>query len=145
MIYYLDNGQPVADWCRENGVPYGSALSWLNKGLLVEDACRLAKEGHERHKKRKTFMLGNNTLSKAVDQSTYNTLVRYINSYKLSVEEAIELYKKRKGKKGKEVEVINTNTGQVFSSIKECAKFYNINYDNLKYAIRTHRGFIRRK
>ena len=143
-IYFLKNGMPVADWCRENEVPYGSVRVWLDKGLLVDDACKKAKEGHERRKRRKTLMLGNKTLSKAVPQIAYNSILRYVNRMNLSVDEAIALYERRRGKHWKEIRVIHTASGMIFNSIKECAEFLGIKYDKLKYQVRKNIGYVRR-
>ena len=44
IIYRLSNGQSAAEWCRQNDVPYGSFFDYLEKGLMVDEACEKAKK-----------------------------------------------------------------------------------------------------
>lgn len=117
----LVTGQKLTDWCKENNITYSKVYYYMLLGLSVDEACNVAK-----NKRPRTFLsLNGKSLRSSIPVSMYNAVVKHIKKKGVSIEKAIELYKFNKSHRymARNVKpVINTKTGKIYSTIKECAK-----------------------
>lgn len=137
-IYYLNTGESVISWCRKNSIPYETTIKYINKGLLIEDACKKAKEAHENRLNNPTLMLNGQTLFSSLSKSAYVSVKKKMRKYNCGLEEALKQYTHNvlTGKKGKTKMVKDLMTGKIYMSIKECAKEKGIDPSNLSKAIK---------
>lgn len=105
IIYRLTDGKSVADWCRNYNVPYSSVTVMLNKGYLVDDACKLAKEAHERRLQRKILMYNGKSLRSTVSGGAYTAIKRKIKLTGCDIETAVRVYYHNKQHNGKYITV----------------------------------------
>lgn len=89
-IYVRTDGIPAIVWCRENNVPQQTMRVYLDKGYLVDDACRLAEEAHKRKLKQKTIMYKGIPAHRYFDNSTYTYIKEKI-AYGCTIKEALKL------------------------------------------------------
>lgn len=105
IIYRLTDGKSVADWCRNHNVPYSSVTVMLNKGYLVDDACKLAKQAHERRLQRKILMYNGKSLRSTVSGGAYTAIKRKIKLTGCDIETAVRVYYHNKQHKGKYITI----------------------------------------
>lgn len=134
IIYRLSNGQSVAEWCRQNDVPYGSLFGYLEKGLMVDEACEKAKKAREKYKLFRPTMYKGKTL-KSQFPCGYVSIMAHIRNKKCTVEEAVKIYRynlKRPYSPKNIKAVVDINTGQEWESIKKCAESFNVSPTTLR-------------
>lgn len=122
-IYFLITGESLKNWCKSNSVPYETAMSYIRKGLLVDDACKYAKEAHERKLNTPTLMLNGKTLFSSLPKHTYVAIRQRIRKNGGTIEEALKAYTYNvlTGEKGRNRPVIDITTGKQYKSVKACA------------------------
>ena len=100
IIYTLNSGETVADWCKRENVPYSSVTIQLNKGYMVDEACNLAKEAHIKHLNRKVLMYKGKTLRSMVSGGAYTSIKRKMKLTGCDIETALKIYEHNKKRQG---------------------------------------------
>lgn len=144
-MWKLSTGEPMVQWCKRNGLDPTNVRWWLlKKGLSVDEACQKALEGHNKRKNFKPLMYKGVTLYKYFSQSAYNSIQKQVSKNGLSIEEALELYEYNKTHRKRgwhRRKVIHVESGEIFDSIKECAKHFKKYYHTMKKLVKQGKEF----
>ena len=138
IVYKLPNGQLLADWCRENKIPYGTVRGYIDKGYMVEDACIAGKKAREKALSKTVIMYNGKSLHSQY-LCGYSSIMTHMRKKSCSVEEAIALYKYNlkhpyKPKNVRPVE--DLKTGKQYKSILECAKNLGVSPTTIRKRIK---------
>ena len=136
-IYRLSSGQPAKEWCKENNVSYDTLVNYLNKGLLVDDACLMAKKVKG---SRKTLTYYGKPLIKMFSNSAYTAIMRHIRISHCSIKKAIDTYNYNVTHKHTITPhnlraVVDLKTNKEYQSIIDCAKAFNVCTYTIRYRI----------
>ena len=128
IIYRLPDGTVAADWCRENKIPYGTFMSYIEKGFEVENACKAAKKARKKALKKPVTMYKGKTL-KSQFPCGYVSIMAHIRNKNCSVDEAVDIYKfnLKNPHTPKNIKpVMLAENSKKFESIKACAEFLKV-------------------
>lgn len=138
IVYTLPNGQLLADWCRENKIPYGTVRGYIDKGYMVEDACMAGKKAREKSLAKSVTMYNGKSL-RSQYPCGYNSIMTHMREKKCTVEEAVALYHYNLKhpyipRNIKPVEVVKT--GKRYESIKKCAEAFGVSPTTIRTRIK---------
>ena len=91
--YFKDDDEPVKLWCKRIGVPYSTVLTMLYKGYIVEDACRLAQEAHERKLNKKILSYNGKSIHSFLPDTLYTSIAKKMRKTGCDYEKALQTYK----------------------------------------------------
>lgn len=143
-IWRLSTGETLVEWSKRTGVPYSSVISLLDKGLPLDETCQKALEACERHKSFKPVMYKGKTLHSCFPESVYICILKHMREKKLTVEEAVKLYKyniKHPFFGYNTKAVIHVKSGKKFKTIKECGEYFKIPYYTMKKLVKKNKEF----
>lgn len=138
IVYKLPNGQLLADWCRENKIPYGTVRGYIDKGYTVENACIAGKKAREKSLAKPVIMYNGKSL-RSQYPCGYNSIMTHMREKKCTIEEAIALYHynlKHPYVPDNRIPVEDIATGKQYKSILDCARDLGVSATTIRKRIK---------